>query len=133
LGGHKAAFVAVTNSQSNSSSHGIFTPLLETAFDLLERAYALALEMALALYGIHRRRGEAMLNLQPVPHYALEQFALRFRHETNLPFTSTAHKAQSPAHRGEKRSLITPAIALWGEVCPKHRNDRLEIQRLRET
>jgi hypothetical protein len=58
------------------------TPLLETSFDLLERANALGLEMALTRDGIHRLGRETMLNLQPVPHDALEHFALRFRHET---------------------------------------------------
>jgi len=67
----RAAFVAVTNSQSKSSSHGFLTPLLETAFDLLERVYPLALQMPLARDGIHRRSGETVLNLQPVPHHAL--------------------------------------------------------------
>ncbi len=62
-GWQRAAFVAVTNSQSNNSSHGPFTPLLEIPFDLLERADALALEMALARDGIHRRSGETVLNL----------------------------------------------------------------------
>ena len=89
--------MAVTNSQSNSSSHALFTPLLEIPFDLLERADALALEMALARDGIHRRCGETVLNLQPVPHHALEQFALRFRHRETLPFMPTAHKTQSAA------------------------------------
>jgi len=64
--------VAVTTSQSNSSSHGRFTPLLETAFDLLEGSHPLALEVPLAGDGIHWRRGETVLNLQPVPHHALE-------------------------------------------------------------
>jgi len=96
LGWHRAAFVAVTNSPSNSSSHSLFTPPLETAFDLLERAHALALEMPFPRDGIHRRSGETVLNLQPVPHHALEQFALRFRHGKNLPLTFTAHKARSP-------------------------------------
>jgi hypothetical protein len=72
LGWHRAAFVAVTNSQSNSSSHGLCTPLLEATFNLLERAYALALEMSLARDGIHRLSGKPVLNLQPVPHHALE-------------------------------------------------------------
>jgi len=89
--------VAVTNSQSNSSSHGLFTPLLETALYLLERAHAFALEKALARDGIHRRCGETVLNLQPVPHHALEQFALLFRHKKNLPFLSSTDKAQLKA------------------------------------
>jgi len=57
---------------TNSSSHGLVTPLLEAAFNLLERAHALTLEMSLASDGIHRRSGEPVLNLQPVPHDALE-------------------------------------------------------------
>jgi hypothetical protein len=72
LGWHRAAFVAVTSSQSNNSSHGLFTPLLEAAFDLLECAHALALEMSLARDGIYRRSGKPVLNLQPVPHHVLE-------------------------------------------------------------
>ena len=63
LGLAQAAFVAVTNSQSNSSSHALFTASLEAAFDFLQRAHTLAFEMALARDGIHRRRRETMLNL----------------------------------------------------------------------
>jgi len=69
-GWHKAAFVAVTNSQSNNSSHGLFTPLLEAAFDLQECAHALALDRTRD--GIQRPSGKPVLNLQPVPHYFLE-------------------------------------------------------------
>ena len=69
----------------------------QTADDLLERGDALALEMALPGHGIHRRYGETVLNLLPVPHHPLEQFALRFRHATKLPFLPTAHEAQSSA------------------------------------
>jgi hypothetical protein len=63
-------------------------------FDLLEWTHALALEMASAGDGVHRRRREAVLNLQPVPHHTPEQFALRVRHQTKLPFTTPARNAQ---------------------------------------
>ena len=63
FGWHSAAFVAVTNSQLNNSSHARFTASLDVAFDLLERAYTLALEMALARSTIHRRCRETVLNL----------------------------------------------------------------------
>ena len=64
--------MAVTNYQSNNSSHSLFTPLLEAAFDLLERAYAVALQMSLARDGIHRPSGKPVLNLLSVPHDASE-------------------------------------------------------------
>lgn len=39
-----------------------------------------------------------MLNLQPVPHHAPEQFALRFGHREKPRFTPTAHKVCNGDH-----------------------------------
>ena len=59
--------------------------------------------MPLARDGIHRRSGETVLNLQPVPHHAREQFALRVCHVINLAFKPMAHKEQSPQSPTQSR------------------------------
>ena len=50
----------------SNGAHGV------SLFDLLERAHAVALEMSLARDSIHRPSREPGLNLQSVPHHALE-------------------------------------------------------------
>jgi hypothetical protein len=68
--------------------------LPKVTFYLLERAHALALEMAFASDGINRRSREAVLYLQAVPNHAFQEFSLRFRHKPKLPSTAAGHKTQ---------------------------------------
>ena len=77
-----------------SSSHALFTAALEIALDLLERGDAFALEVAVAGDGVNRRCREAVLNLQPVSHYALEQLTLNVCHEAKLPCLPTGEKTR---------------------------------------
>jgi hypothetical protein len=85
----------MTNSQSISSSHALFTGSPDSALYLLERVHAFALQVPPARQGIDWIGGEAVLDLQTIPHHALEQFALRFRHAGNLASPATTHKAQA--------------------------------------
>jgi hypothetical protein len=73
--------------------------VLEITFDLLERANALALEMAFAGDRVNGCCRKSMLNLQPIAHHALKQFALYFCHNVKLPFRGSGHKAQLPSWR----------------------------------
>ncbi len=74
-----------------SSSHSLFT----VALDLLESRDAFALEVALARNGVDRRSREAVLNLQPVSHDALQQLALNVCHKAKLSCRPAGDKTQS--------------------------------------
>ena len=80
---------------AQESLAGHVSSVVGQAWHALEEDPALALEMPLAGGRVHWGGRKTVLNLQPVLHYAPEQFALRLRHAANLPFTSTAHKGHS--------------------------------------
>ncbi len=107
--------MAVTNSQSNRSSHALLTAPPETALDLVEGAHAFALQMTLARDGIDRRSREAVLNLQPISHDALQQLALTVCHEAKLSCRPAGDKTQS--RQGAKPSQDGP-LADVAQVDP---------------
>lgn len=94
-----------------TSSQALFTPVLEITFDLLERANALALEMAFAGDRVNGCCRKSMLNLQPIAHHALKQFALYFCHNVKLPFRGSATRPNCQAGGGESEASVLPSIA----------------------